>query len=159
MSVEYAEHTAYLLVVKSLIFRLQALQLFLNPQLKYSILLPSLHVVSVYIWGPAWVALRSEVLPLTASCLSQPPGFKSWLGHVRELPVTWGLELVFAEYSGFLPRLQLVSHDLSLKVTIIEIPNFKFSLHLSNFEGSRGEETEGGQDSRRNSVSESLRIM
>ena len=100
-----------LLVVKSLIFRLQSLQLFLKPQLKYSSLLPSLHVVSVYILGPVLMALRSKALPLTASCLSQPPGFKSQPGHVRELPVTWGLEVVFAEYSSFLRRLQLASHD------------------------------------------------
>ena len=33
--------------------------------------------------------------------------------NVRKLPVTWGLAVVFAGYSGFLHYLQLASHELA----------------------------------------------
>ena len=40
--------------------------------------------------GPVPTAVWSQALPMTACCLSPLPGFESWLGHVRKLPVTWG---------------------------------------------------------------------
>ena len=40
--------------------------------------------------GPALMAVWSQAQPLTARCLSPLPGFESWSGHMRELPVTWG---------------------------------------------------------------------
>ena len=39
-------------------------------------------------YGPALVAVWSKALPLTASCLSPLPQFKSRPGNVRKLPVT-----------------------------------------------------------------------
>ena len=76
--------------------------------------------------GPALTAVWSKVLPLTAHCLSPLPGFESWPGHVRKLPVTWGLGVVFAGYSGFLHHIQLASHNLAtfgINVTKSKIPN------------------------------------
>ena len=75
---------------------------------------------------PSLMAVLSLAPPLTARCLSPLPGFESRHGHVRELPVTWGLAVVFAGYSGFLYYLQLASHELAtvgINVTITEIPN------------------------------------
>ena len=59
--------------------------------------------------GPALMAVWSKALPLTASYLSPLPGFESRPERVRKLPVTWGLAVVLARYSGFLHQLQLTS--------------------------------------------------
>ena len=61
------------------------------------------------------MAVWSRMLPLTARCLSPLPGYQSQPGHVRKFPVTYGLAVVFAGYSGFLHQLLLASHDLAVQ--------------------------------------------
>ena len=63
--------------------------------------------------GLALLAVWSKVLPLSARCFSPLFGFESRPGHVRELPVTWGKAVVFAEHFGFLQQLQWASNDLA----------------------------------------------
>ena len=72
------------------------------------------------------MAVWSKAPPLTARCLSPLPGFEIRPGHVGKLPLTWGLGVVFAGYSGFLHNLQLASHELDIigiNVTKNKIPN------------------------------------
>ena len=59
------------------------------------------------------MAMWSKALPLTANCLSPPPGFESRPGFVMKLTVTWGYAVVFAAYSGFLHHLQLANYELA----------------------------------------------
>ena len=59
------------------------------------------------------MAVWSEVVPLTASCLSPLPRFIFRSGHVRRLPVTLGKVLDFARYSGFPHQFQMTSDDLA----------------------------------------------
>ena len=78
--------------------------------------------------GLALTTVWSKAPPPTARCLSPLPGFESQPGHVRNLPVTWGYAVVFAEYSGFLHYLQLASHKLAtigINVTKNKIPSSK----------------------------------
>ena len=61
--------------------------------------------------GLALTAVWSKAPPLTARCLSPLHGFESQTGHVRKLPVTWGL----------------ASHELAtigINVTKNKIPNY-----------------------------------
>ena len=46
------------------------------------------YVHSRWVGGPALMAKRSNVPPLTANCLSPLPGFQSHSEHIRKLPVT-----------------------------------------------------------------------
>ena len=59
------------------------------------------------------MAYLSKAPPLTARCLTSLPGFESWPGQVRKLPVPWGKAVVFAGYSRFLHYLELASHELA----------------------------------------------
>ena len=60
----------------------------------------------------------SKAVPLTASFLSQLPGFESWPRVVRKLPAT----VVFVRYSSFLHHLQLASHEiLSSKMRLCDV--------------------------------------
>ena len=73
------------------------------------------------------MAKWSKALPLIAHCFSPLSGFKSQLGHVRKLPVTWGYLVVLAGYSGFLHHLQLGSQKLTaekvMKMKILNLNN------------------------------------
>ena len=59
------------------------------------------------------MAMWCKALPLIASCLSPLRGFEFHPRHAKKLPLTWGLAVVYAGYSGFLHQLQLASHDLA----------------------------------------------
>ena len=50
--------------------------------------------------GSALMAVWSNVLPPTASCLLPLPWFESQPGYVSELAVTWGQAVVITGYSG-----------------------------------------------------------
>ena len=61
-------------------------------------------MLCISMWsGPALTAVWSKAPPLTARCLSPLPGFESRRGHVRELPVTWGLGGGFRRVLRFPP--------------------------------------------------------
>ena len=55
------------------------------------------------------MAVWSKALPLTAACRSPLPGFESWLGHVRNLQVTLGLDGGFSPST--LHQFQLASDE------------------------------------------------
>ena len=56
---------------------------------RFAILLNEAQYVVHVLLGTTLMAVWFKALPLTASCLSPLPGFESWPGYVRKLPVTW----------------------------------------------------------------------
>ena len=87
---------------------------------------------SLNIGGPALMAQWSKTLPLTATCLSPLSGFESHPGHVRKLPVTYGVMGWFSPgTAGFLPLFTTGwsrrNRNMAEKVTIKR----KFKIHTN----------------------------